>query len=126
MNTGRTIFSQLMDFFPLSEFHRCVDRYHGYIHFARLYRFVLAAAFFVVRARVNMQYRRRYSHPVDRSTGLRCDQTIILTGRDSSREYPVPARQVRYFDAEHHLHLSILSNNFALPALTLAQLYKSR
>jgi IS4 transposase len=98
----------------------------GYIHFARLYRFVLAAAFFVVRARVNMQYRRRYSHPVDRSTGLRCDQTIILTGRDSSREYPVPARQVRYFDAEHHLHLSILSNNFALPALTLAQLYKSR
>lgn len=98
----------------------------GYIHFAHLYRFVLAAAFFVVRARLNMRYRRRYSHPVDRSTGLRCDQTIILTGQDSSREYPVPARQVRYFDAEHHLHLSILSNNFALPALTIAQLYKSR
>ncbi len=98
----------------------------GYIHFARLYRFVLAAAFFVVRARVNMQYRRRYSHPVDKSTGLRCDQTIILTGKDSSREYPVPARQVRYFDAQHDLRLSILTNNFALPALTIAQLYKSR
>ena len=98
----------------------------GYIHFARLYRFVLAAAFFVVRGRVNMQYRRRYSHPVDRSTGLRCDQTIILTGKDSSRKYPVPARQVRYFDAEHDLRLSILTNNFALPALTIAQLYKSR
>jgi transposase len=98
----------------------------GYIHFARLYRFVLAAAFFVVRARVNMQYCRRYSHPVDKSTGLRCDQTIILTGQDSSREYPVPARQIRYFDAEHDLRLSFLTNNFALPALTIAQLYKSR
>ena len=98
----------------------------GYIHFARLYRFVLAAAFFVVRARVNMQFRRRYSHAVDRTTGLRCDQTIVLTGHDSSRVYPVPARQVRYFDAEHDLRLSILTNNFALPALTIAQLYKSR
>jgi transposase len=98
----------------------------GYIHFARLYRFVLAAAFFVVRARVNLQYRRRYSHPVDRTTGLRCDQTIVLTGRDSSRDYPVAARQIRYFDTAHDLHLSILTNNFALPALTIAQLYKSR
>ncbi len=98
----------------------------GYIHFARLYRFVLAAAFFVVRARVNMQYQRRYSHPVDRATGLRCDQTILLTGKDSSRTYPVPARQVRYFDAEHDLRLNILTNNFALPALTIAQLYQGR
>ena len=98
----------------------------GYIHFARLYRFVLAAAFFVVRARINMRYRRRYSHPVDRSTGLRCDQTIVLTGQDSSRDYPVPARQIRYCDAEHDLRLSILTNNFTLPALTIAQLYKSR
>ncbi len=98
----------------------------GYIHFARLYRFVLAAAFFVVRARVNMQYRRRYSHPVDRTTGLRCDQTIVLTGRDSSRDYPVAARQICYVDEEHDLRLSILTNNFALPALTIAQLYKSR
>jgi IS4 transposase len=87
---------------------------------------VLAAAFFVVRARVNLQYRRRYSHPVDRTTGLRCDQTIVLTGRDSSRDYPVAARQIRYFDTAHDLHLSILTNNFALPALTIAQLYKSR
>jgi len=98
----------------------------GYIHFARLYRFVLAAAFFVVRARINMRYRRRYSQPVDRSTGLRCDQTIVLTGQDSSRDYPVPARQIRYCDAEHDLRLSILTNNFTLPALTIAQLYKSR
>ena len=98
----------------------------GYIHFARLYRFVLAAAFFVVRARVNLQYHRRYSHPVDKSTGLRCDQTILRTGQDSSRTYPVPARQIHYLDAEHNLRLSLLTNNFALPALTVAQLYKSR
>jgi hypothetical protein len=98
----------------------------GYIHFSRLYRFVQAAAFFVVRARVNMQYRRRYSHPVDKNTGLRCDQTIVLTGRDSSRDYPVPARQIHYFDAEHDLRLSLLTNHFALPALTITQLYKGR
>jgi hypothetical protein len=98
----------------------------GYLHFLRLYRFVLAAAFFVVRARVNMQYRRRYSRPVVKSTGLRCDQTIVLTSHDSSHDYPVPARQVRYFDAEHDLRLNILTNNFALSALTIAQLYKSR
>lgn len=104
----------------------CYVMDRGYIHFLRLYRFVLAAAFFVVRARVNRQYRRRYSRPVDKSTGLRCDQTIVLTGQDSSRRYAVPARQVRYFDAEHDVRLSILTNNFALPALTVAQLYKSR
>lgn len=98
----------------------------GYIHFARLYRFVLAAAFFVVRARVNMRYRRRYSTPVDKKTGLRCDQTIVLTGQDSSRDYPVPARQIHYFDAEHDLRLSILTNHFALPALTVTRLYKAR
>jgi hypothetical protein len=98
----------------------------GYIHFARLYRFVLAAAFFVVRARINMQYRRRYSAPVDQSTGLRCDQTIVLTGQDSSRDYPVPARQIHYFDAEHDLRLSILTNHFGLPALTITHLYKAR
>jgi hypothetical protein len=122
---GRVSDVSALDHLPLEagSFY-VMDR--GYIHFARLYRFVLASAFFVVRARVNMLYRRRYSHPVDRSSGLRCDQTIILTGRDSSREYPIPARQVRYFDAEHDLRLSILTNNFALPALTLTQLYKSR
>src|ERR1019366_3244458 len=98
----------------------------GYIHFARLYRFVLAAAFFVVRARVNMQYHRRYSQPVDKSTGLRCDQTVVLTGRDSSRDYPIPARQIHYFDAEHDLRLSILTNHFGLPALTITHLYKAR
>jgi len=98
----------------------------GYIHFARLYRFTLAASFFVVRARANMCYRRRYSHPVDTSTGLRSDQTIILTGQDSSHDYPTPARRVHYFDIEHQRRLAFLTNNFVVPALTIAELYRSR
>ena len=122
---ARIVDVSLLDDLPLEagSFY-VMDR--GYVHFVRLYRFVLAAAFFVVRARLNMKYRRRYSHPVDRSTGLRCDQTIVLTGRDSCRTYPTPARQIRFFDVEHDLRLSILTNNFALPALVVARLYKSR
>jgi len=98
----------------------------GYIHAARLYRLTLAAAFFVVRTRKNLQFRRRYSRPVDKSTGLRSDQTIVLTGVDSAQDYPLPARRVRYFDEEHHRSLVFLTNNFALPALTISQLYKAR
>jgi hypothetical protein len=98
----------------------------GYIHFKRLYALAQAAVFFVVRARANMRFRRRYSHPVDSTTGLRSDQTIILTGRDSSQDYPAPARRIHFFDQEHHRHLTFLTNHFALPALTVAQLYKSR
>lgn len=98
----------------------------GYIHAARLYQLTLAAAFFLVRTRKNMLFRRRYSRPVDKSTGLRSDQTIILTGTDSAVDYPLPARRVRYFDQEQHRSLIFLSNNFALPALTLSQLYKAR
>ena len=98
----------------------------GYIHAARLYRLTLAAAFFVVRTRKNLQFRRRYSRPVDKSTGLRSDQTIVLTGVDSAGDYPLPARRVRYFDEEHHHNLVFLTNNFALPALTISRLYKAR
>jgi hypothetical protein len=98
----------------------------GYIHFKRLYALAQAAVFFVVRARDNMRYRRRYSHPVDKATGLRSDQTIVLTGVDSAYDYPAPARRVHFFDAEHHNDLVFLTNQFSLPALTIAQLYKSR
>jgi IS4 transposase len=98
----------------------------GYIDFARLYRLTLAGAFFIVRSQRNMRYRRRYSHPVDKTTGLRSDQTILLTGRYSDRHYPAPARHVRFFDAEHALRLGFFTNHFGLPALTIAQLYKSR
>jgi hypothetical protein len=98
----------------------------GYVHFKRLYRLAQAAVYFVVRARANMQFRRRYSHPVDKTTGLRSDQTIVLTGVDSAHDYPAPARRVHFFDAEHHHDLIFFTNHFSLPALTIAQLYKSR
>ena len=87
----------------------------GYIHFKRLYALAQAATFFVVRARANMQFRRRYSHPVDKTTGLRSDQTIVFTGVDSRHDYPAPARRVHFFDAQHHQDLVFLTNHFALP-----------
>ena len=98
----------------------------GYVHFQRLYQFTLAASFFVIRARKNMQYRRRYSHTVDKTTGLRSDQTVILTGSDSSTDYPVPLRRVSFRDELHHRSLVFLTNNFLLPSLTVSQLYKAR
>ena len=104
----------------------CYVMDRGYIHFARLYRLTLSAAFFVVRARKNMQYRRRYSHRVDKTTGLRSDQTLVLTGHDSAHDYPAPARLIRYWDEQQNLRLRFLTNNFLLPALTIAQLYKRR
>jgi hypothetical protein len=98
----------------------------GYVHFQRLYQFTLAASFFVVRARKNMQYRRRYSHTVDKTTGLRSDQTVMLTGSDSSTDYPAPLRRVSFRDELHNRSLVFLTNNFLLPSLTVAQLYKAR
>jgi len=98
----------------------------GYVHFQRLYQFTLAASFFVIRARKNMQYRRRYSHTVDKTTGLRSDQTVILTGADSSTDYPVPLRRVSFRDELHNRSLVFLTNNFRLSSLTVAQLYKAR
>jgi Domain of unknown function (DUF4372)/Transposase DDE domain len=98
----------------------------GYIHFRRLYALAQAAVFFVVRARANMQFQRRCSHPVDKATGLRSDQTIILTGHDSAHDYPAPARRVHFFDSEYRHDLVFLTNHFTLPAFTITQLYKSR
>ncbi len=98
----------------------------GYIDFARLYVLHQAQAFFVTRAKSNLQYRRVYSHPVDKATGLRCDQTIMLTGIKSAKDYPIPLRRVKFYDAEHNKLLVFLTNNFDLPALTIAQLYRCR
>jgi hypothetical protein len=98
----------------------------GYVDFARLYRLHLALAFFVIRAKSNLQYRRVYSHPVDKATGLRCDQTIVLTGVKTAGDYPMQLRRVKFYDAEHDKLFVFLTNNFALPALTIAQLYRCR
>ena len=98
----------------------------GYIDFERLYVFTLCAAFFVVRTKENILLQRRYSHPVDPSTGVRSDQTVILTAINSAKAYPDPLRRVSYFDAETNQRLKFLTNNFVLPALTIAQIYKCR
>ncbi len=98
----------------------------GYLDFARLYRLTQAGAFFVTRTKVNTQFYRRQSSPVDQSAGVRSDQTIVLTGPKTSRLYPSPLRRVHYFDAEKDLRLIFLTNNFPLPALIIAQLYRAR
>ncbi|MFQ5629915.1 MAG: IS4 family transposase [bacterium] len=98
----------------------------GYVAFARLYLFTLNQAFFVIRAKSNLQFRRLYSHPIDKSTGLKCDQTIVLTGFYQKKDYPGKLRRIRYFDAETKKDFTFLTNNFSLPALTIAQIYKYR
>lgn len=98
----------------------------GYLDFQQLYRFQTSAAFFVIRAWRNLRFRRRYSHAVDLQTGLRSDQTITLTGKRSLRRYPGPLRRIHFVDPKTGLRLIFLTNNFALPALTIAQLYKCR
>jgi len=98
----------------------------GYVDFRRLYAMREALAFFVTRAKRRFQFHRRYSRPVDKTTGLRCDQTITLTGVHTATYYPVPMRRVVYFDAETAKRFVFLTNNFSLPALTIALLYKAR
>ena len=98
----------------------------GYIDFERLYVFTLSSAFFVVRTKENVLLQRRYSHPVDKGTGIRSDQTVILTTIESAKAYPDTLRRITYFDAETNQRLKFLTNNFALPALTITQIYKCR
>ena len=98
----------------------------GYVDFARLYLFNQASAFFITRAKKNMQFYLRTSRPVDRSTGLRCDQTIRLTGIRTAQRYPEALRRIVYFDAEKQSRLIFLTNNFLLLPLTIAQLYRAR
>jgi hypothetical protein len=98
----------------------------GYIDFERLFVFTLCSAFFVVRTKENILLQRRYSRPVDRTSGLRSDHTVILTEIASAKAYPDPLRRVTYFDAETNQRLKFLTNNFVLPALTIAQIYKCR
>ena len=98
----------------------------GYLDFARLYRLRQSLAFFVTRTKSNFNYKRLYSHFVDKSIGIQVDQTIKLNGFYASKDYPEYLRRIRFFDAENNRRLIFLSNNFTLPALTIAQLYKCR
>jgi hypothetical protein len=114
----------LDEFLPEAGAFYVMDR--GYIDFERLYVFTMCLAFFVVRTKENILLQRRYSHPVDKSTGVQSDQTVILTAIDSAMAYPDALRRVRYYDAETDKRLKFLTNNFVVPALTIARIYKSR
>jgi len=114
----------LDDIIPEAGAFYIMDR--GYLDFARLYIFNQCLAFFVTRAKGNFQFRRLYSHSIDKSAGLRCDQTIVLTGFYSSKDYPERLRRIRYVDKETEQNLVFITNCFTLPAITIAQLYKCR
>jgi hypothetical protein len=114
----------LDEFIPEPGSFYIMDR--AYVDFARLFIINLYNAYFVIRAKSNLKFRRLYSHPVDKSTGLICDQTIVLTDPNSFKDYPEKIRRVRYFDTEKNIIFTFLTNNFTLPALTIAKLYKCR
>jgi hypothetical protein len=98
----------------------------GYLDFERLYKINQAKAFFVTRAKKNTQMTRRYSHRVDKTTGVQCDQTVVLTNADSFSTYPEPFRRIRYYDVELNKRFVFLTNNMSLPARVIADLYRSR
>ncbi len=98
----------------------------GYVDFKRPHHIQKSSAFFVTRAKRNFRFRRLYSHPVDKTNGLQCDQTIVLTGFYASKDYPEKLRRIRYCDPETGKRLVFLANNHTLPALIIAQLYRAR
>ena len=98
----------------------------GYVDFQRLYRFTTCSAFFVTRAKRGLDFTRRARRRVDKTTGLRSDQTIVLVGPKTSRLYPDPLRRISFYDADNDKRFVFLTNNFTLPALTIAKLYKCR
>ena len=115
----------VLDIMPLEVgAYYIMDR--GYLDFKRLFLFNQTTSFFVTRAKSNTRFRRLYSHPVDKATGLICDQTIVLTGIKSKKEYPDKLRRIRFKDPETLKTLVFLTNNFTLPPLVIAKLYKSR
>jgi len=98
----------------------------GYIDFTRLFRFTKRFSFFIIRAKSNLDFRRIFSEKVDRSTGILCDQIIILTGVKTSKLYPEKLRRVKYFDRETNKTFVFLTNNFTFSALTIAELFRCR
>jgi len=109
---------------PVPGAYYVMDR--GYLDFERLYVLNQAKSFFVTRSKRNFNFSRRYSHEVDKSTGVQCDQTVVLKTYYSAQGYPEPLRRIRYYDAERDKRLVFLTNDFTLPATTIAALYKSR
>ena len=98
----------------------------GYVDFERLFTLHGTGRFFVIRAKSNTKYRRRYSQPGDESGGVRCDRTITLSGVKSVHDYPLPLRRIRYYEVQISKTFNFLTNNFAIPAWTVADLYRYR
>jgi transposase len=109
---------------PLPGSYYIMDR--AYLDFERLYNLHIEKAFFVTRAKTNFKFKRRYSSAVEKSTGVQCDQTIILKTHYPAKKYPEALRRIRFYDTERQKRLVFLTNNFDLPAVTIAKLYKSR
>jgi hypothetical protein len=122
---GKTADVTVLDHLPIEpgSFY-VMDR--GYIDFQRLYRFTTNSAYFVTRGKRGLDYTRRGRRRVDKATGLRSDQTIVLAGPKTSRLYPDPLRRISFYDAENDRRFVFLTHNFSLPALTIAKLYKCR
>jgi hypothetical protein len=114
----------LDDLIPNPGAYYILDR--GYLDFQRLYHLHTARAFFVTRAKSNFKFRRRYSHPVDKTSGLICDQTVLLTTFYPAKAYPEPLRRIKFYDVQTDLQLVFLTNDFTSPALTIAHLFKLR
>jgi hypothetical protein len=109
---------------PMPGAYYVMDR--GYLDFGRLHVLHQAKSYFVTRSKRNFNFKRRYSHEVDKSTGVQCDQTVVLETYYSAQGYPEPLRRIRYYDAARDKRLTFLTNDFILPATTIAALYKSR
>jgi hypothetical protein len=122
---GKTHDVNLMDVVPTPP-HAVQVMDRGYLDFERLYRLHLIPAYFVIRAKTNLRFRRILSQIVDKNTGVQCDQIIMLNGYQVKKNYPEPLRRVRYYDSERNKRLTFLTNNFYLHAKTIADIYRSR
>ncbi len=98
----------------------------GYLDFSRIFVLHQALAFFVVRSKAKIKYRRIYSHPVDKTTGLRSDQTVYIGSQEAAKKYPEKIRRIRFYDSVNKNYMVLLTNNFNLPAITITELYKCR
>jgi hypothetical protein len=125
ISTGKLHEVNVLDYLvPAPGAYYVMDR--GYLDFARLHQLHRAKAFFITRAKRNFKFQRRYSRQVDKATGIQCDQVVILETFHSLQGYPEPLRRIRYFDEAGDKQLVFLTNDFELPATTIAALYKSR
>jgi hypothetical protein len=125
VTTGKVNDVKVLDELPVKA-DSVITMDRGYIDFKRLYEIHHKAAFFVIRAKDNLKFRRLYSREVDKTTGLRADQTIILLTKKSREGYPEHLRRVSYVDKEQNKRFVFLTNHFGIPAKTVADVYKQR